>query len=230
MMNSNKLWTYFALALLCTAGGCNGRVERPRPGSYRAVLELQGAELPIRLEIADEQGVVRLWLISGARKSEATQVTVGQGRLQAQLPDGAGLLSVEIHRKSLTGALTLAGARPVQLPFEAKHGEAWHFYREALTDNADVSGAWQLDCGSDVRWTLTLEQAHDQVSGEIQAAGLRLAAAGQVHGEEVRLAGIGAYNAWLYRGQVDATGALQGELLDSAGRRLRCNAPRIART
>lgn len=224
MMNSNKLWTYFALALLWAAGGCDGMVERPRPGSYRAVLELQGAELPVQLEIADEQGVIRLWLISGARRSEATRVTVDQGRLQARLPDGAGSLDVEIHRKSLTGALTLAGASPVQLPFEAKHGETWHFYRESLTDNADVSGAWQLDCGSNARWTLALEQTHDQVSGEIQATEQRLAAVGQVHGDEVHLAGIGAHTAWLYRGQVDATGALQGELLDSAGRHLRCNA------
>lgn len=220
-VRSRVFFGVFAVAMLA---GCNGALDQPRPGTYRAVVDVGGEELPLQLEIARE-GATRLWWTRGEHKLEATELTINQGRLNAQWP-GSGDLSLQIRRRELTGTLALKGVART-LPVRAMHGENWLFFAESLTDNVDASGNWQLDCGANTQGTLNLQQSHDRISGELGVAEGSINVAGQVHGDEVRLGGVGATRAVLYRGQINAQGHLEGELLDSDKQHLRCGAARL---
>lgn len=223
-MSSRSAWSWAVVAAVQSGMlvACSGTMDQPRAGAYRAAVTLQDEELPLQLEVANDKGQTRLWLINGARRLEATAVRVSQGHLDAQLPEVGGLLSVDIRRKELVGTLTLGtgGALPVR----AVHGATWLFFEKALTDNADMSGRWQLECGTSIRWTLDLQQSHDRVSGELRASERHLAVDGQVHGDTIRFTGVGPATAMLYRGEVNAQGSLQGALLDNSGQRLQCAA------
>lgn len=220
----------FHAILVLLLGACDSTPQPPRAGIYRAVLTWQGEELPLRIEVANESGRTRLWVFDGAYRLEAPRVSVGDGRLEAQLPAGIGTLSAEIGRKQLTGTLALAGTNgvnPERLPLRARLDEDWLFYEQSQTDNADLSGDWRFDCGEGTPWTLSLQQSHGRIGGYAQSATQRLFIAGQVQGDEAGLAGLGAQAAMLYRGAVDGEGRWQGEWLDSRGSR-RCTGVRQA--
>lgn len=208
--------------LVLLLGACDRTPDQPSAGVYRAALTWQGEELPLRIEVANESGRTRLWVFDGAYRLEASRVSAGGGRLEAQLPAGLGTLSAEIRRKQLTGTWALtSGANDQRLPLRARLGEDWLFYEQPQTDNADLSGSWRLDCGDGAPWTLKLDQSHDRIGGYAQSATQRLLIAGQVHGDEARLTGLGSQTVMLYRGVMDRHGEWPGEWLDSRGRR-RC--------
>lgn len=207
--------------LLCAlALSACGKLEQPREGAYRAVIELPGGELPFRLEIGNEAGHTQLWMLRETGKQAAAQVAVQNGQLSAELPDGAGKLLVSIRRKDLDGELELGSQK---LKLRAERNATHRFFKDSATDNADVSGRWRLECKGDVH--LELMQSHDQVDGIAQVAGAEMIVEGQVHRDDVSLGALGAGLVLLYKAQVDNKGNLEGELSDGMQAR-RCVALR----
>src|SRR5512134_1138951 len=73
------------LALVSLAAGCDWRREL-QPGSYRAVLEVPGGELPFELDVAREESGFVLYLVNGEERVRVTDVTVAEGQLTATMP------------------------------------------------------------------------------------------------------------------------------------------------
>jgi thiol-disulfide isomerase/thioredoxin len=197
---------------------CGGRSGELQPGSYRAVLEVPGGELPFGLDVAQEERGFVLYLVNGAERVRVDEVTVERGRLTARMPGFENTLTAQVDGDELEGELTLLrrGGEQQVLPFEAKLGETWRFFEEPLTDNADFAGRWSLEFTDDDARTspavAELTQSFDTVTGTILTpTGDHRFLAGQARGDELRLSCFDGAHAYLYHARVDEQGKLVGE-------------------
>ena len=72
---------FTAVALVALVAGCGSRSRELQPGSYRAVLELPGGELPFELDVAQEEAAFVLTVINGEERVRVTDVSVTDGQL-----------------------------------------------------------------------------------------------------------------------------------------------------
>lgn len=207
-----------ALAMLLFGLCACARVNSPTVGAYRAVLQLPGGETPFGLDVAQEDGKTVLYLVNGTERARVSDVQVADGELRARFPGYENTLRAKMRRKRLEGEVVLIKTRGEQqvIPFKAELGQSWRFYEQPSTDNADVSGRWQMtltEDGKDTPAVAELQQEHDQVTGTVLTpTGDHRFLAGQVHGEELRLATFAGGLAYLYRLRVNAQGELEGEM------------------
>jgi thiol-disulfide isomerase/thioredoxin len=185
---------------------------------YRAVLRLPGGDTPFGFEVAQERQQYVLYLTNGTERTRVSNVKVADGELTAVFPGYENSLRATLHRDRIAGSVTLikAGGKEQVIPFTAKLGETYRFYRDAASDNADVSGTWEAtftdDEGKTSRAMLLLEQQHDHVTGTVMTpTGDHRFLEGQVHGDELQLSTFAGGLAYLYRLKVDAQGGLAGE-------------------
>jgi hypothetical protein len=204
------LWL-FALG----TAACGGPIDEPAAGAYRAILQLPGGEAPFGLDVAVEQGRYILYLSNGNERTRVSDVRLENQELHAVFPGQRSSLRAQMHRRTLVGTVTLStGAGQESIPFSATLGDTYRFYEKPLTDNADVSGHWELmltdAAGRTSRTLAVLEQQHDRVSGTLQTAGGEQGIEGQVHGDELQLSAFAGQLPVLYKLQVNAAGDLEG--------------------
>ncbi len=205
--------TVFALLL----GACSSKVAEPVAGHYRATLELPGGPAPIGLEVAREKDGVVLYLMNGAERTRVPNVTLKDGELSAVFPGYENSLRATMHRDRLEGDVTLIKAGGVEqvIAFKAVLSETWRFYPDSATDNADVSGRWEVtftdDAGRTSAGVAIFEQSHDRVTGTVMTpTGDHRFLEGQVHGDDLQLSTFAGGLAYLYRLRVE-NGSLVGD-------------------
>jgi peroxiredoxin len=206
------------LVALAIVAGCGSRSRELQPGSYRAVLELPGGELPFGLDVGREEGGFVLTLVNGEERVRVTEVTVTDGRLAATMPGYQNTLSAEVRGKRLQGEVSLlrAGGERQAVPFRAEAGQAWRFFAQPATDNADVAGRWAVqftsDSGQQSAGVAEFTQSFEQVSGTILTpTGDHRFLAGEMRGDELYLSRFDGASAYLYRARIGADGRLVGE-------------------
>lgn len=207
------------LALTSLLSAC-GKLDTPTPGTYRAYVNLRGGEVPFELQVKKQDGAPTLAVMRAGEQLPITDLVLQEGNLVGQLPDAAGTLHATISRGELKGEVRLVDTqgKPQTLPFAAEQlDQPYRFIEQASTDNADISGYWQLEAISPEHFaapvTVQLEQHFDAVDGQLHLPdGKMLALLGQVHGDEVYLSALGQGRALLLKGKVNKQGELQGEL------------------
>ena len=102
---------FVVLAGLVVAAGCGSRSRELQPGSYRAVLELPGGELPFGLDVAREESGLVLDLVNGKERVRVPEVVVEAGRLTARMPGYENVLTAAISGDELEGEVTLVCAQ-----------------------------------------------------------------------------------------------------------------------
>jgi hypothetical protein len=204
------------VAVLTTA--CGSRSRELEPGTYRAVLELPGGELPFGLDVAKEEEGIVLYLVNGEERVRVTDVTVAEGRLTATMPGDGNTLTAEVRGGKLTGEVSLlrAGDERQVLPLRAAAGETWRFFETPATDNADVAGRWSVtftsDEGKESPGVAEFAQSFERVTGTILTpTGDHRFLAGEMRGDELYLSRFDGASAYLYKAKVDADGHLVGE-------------------
>jgi thiol-disulfide isomerase/thioredoxin len=211
-----------SLALLLVAAalasGCGSRSRELQPGSYRAVLELPGGELPFGLDVAREEAGPVLYLVNGEERVRVTEVEVAEGQLTAKMPGFENTLTARIRGRRLEGEVSLlrAGGERQVLPLRAERGQAWRFFETPLTDNADVAGRWAVTFTADDGRTSAgvgeFAQSFERVTGTILApTGDHRFLAGEVRGDELFLSRFDGASAYLYRARLEESGDLAGE-------------------
>ena len=217
------------LALVAAAlalAACSKPASRElQAGSYRATLELPGSKtVPFGLDVAQEETGKVLYVINGNERIRLDEVTVTPDRLQARFPGYETTLSAKVSGGELTGDVTLihADGKAPQLPFTAKLGETWRFYPEALPDNADFAGRWDVTftdgTGRRTAGVAIFDQSFDDVTGTVQMpTGDQRFLAGEVHDEELRLSRFDGGAVVLYEAKLDARGELVGSAWSDRG-------------
>lgn len=215
----------FALILLGLAGCAEPTSRELQPGSYRAVIDVgDGRQVPFGLDVAREERGLVLYLVNGDERLRVPEVDASPDKVTAQFPGFESGFTARVAGGRLEGTLTLAHPddRRREWPLEAKLGETWRFHPEALTDNADVSGRWDVTftdaAGKTSRAVAELRQRFAEVSGTVigPAADQRYLA-GEVHDEELRLSRFDGGAALLYSAKLDAQGRLVGEFWSDRG-------------
>lgn len=211
-----------SLALLLAAAtllaGCGWRSRDLQPGAWRGVLELPGGELPFEMDVAQEDSKFVLILVNGEDRVRVTEVTVETGRLSAVLPGHDSTLTANISGDEMEGEvkLRLAGGDLQSLPFRAEHGQAWRFFEQPLTDNADVSGRWAVtftdDAGKTTPAVAEFTQSFGLVAGTVRTpTGDHRFLAGEIRDDELYLSRFDGTSADLYRAKLNERGELVGE-------------------
>ena len=203
--------------------GCGSRSKELQPGAWRAVLESPGGKLPFGLDVASAEGGFVLTLVNGEERVRVTEVTVAEGKLTAAMPGNENTLTARIEGDEIEGEVSLAGPggeRQV-LPLKAEYGQAWRFFEEPLTDNADVSGSWTVtftdDAGQSVAGTAEFTQSFGIVTGTVLVpAGEHRHLAGEIRDDELFLSRFDGVSAYLYRATVNERGELVGEYWSGA--------------
>ena len=205
-------------AFLFATWGCGSRSHELEPGSYRAVLESPGGELPFGLDVAREESGLVLYLVNGKERVRVPEVVVEAGKLTARMPGYENALTATISGDELEGEVTLvrAGGQRQTMPLKARRGETWRFIDEPLTDNADFSGRWSVTFTSDKGKTspgvAEFEQRFGAVTGTILTpTGDYRFLAGDAHGDELQLSRFDGAQAHLFRARLNGRGELEGQ-------------------
>jgi len=215
-----RLAASFTVLLIVAAmtTACGSRSRELEPGTYRAVLELPGGDLPFGLDVAKEEAGLVLYLVNGEERVRVTDVIVAEGRLAATMPGYENTLTASIRGGKLQGEVSLlrAGGERQVLPFRAEADTAWRFFEEPTIDNADVAGRWSVtftsDQGKESPGVAEFSQSFERVTGTILApTGDHRFLAGEMRGDELFLSRFDGASAYLYKARVDADGRLVGE-------------------
>lgn len=205
-----------ALALAMSA--CGSRSRELQPGSYRAVLDLPGGELPFGLDVASEESGLVLYLVNGRERVRVPEVVVDAGKLTARMPGYENTLMATVSGDEIEGEVVLvrAGGETQSLPFKAQLGQAWRFQEEPVTDNADFAGRWSVtftdDKGKTSPGVAEFEQSFAIVTGTVLTpTGDHRFLAGDAHGDALQLSRFDGAQAHLYRGKLNDRGELVGE-------------------
>ncbi|GFE78521.1 hypothetical protein GCM10011487_05210 [Steroidobacter agaridevorans] len=207
--------------LLVTLAACGRPVDEPQTGRYRATLTLPGGEAPFGLEIGKENDRFVLYLENAAERTRVDNVKLTDGELTAVFPGYENSLQARMYRDRLEGSVTLIKDRSKEqvIPFHARlqdQSAAYRFYKEPLTDNADLAGRWEMTLTSDGKSSPAVaifEQQHDRITGTVMTTtGDHRFLEGQVHGEQAQLSTFAGGLAYLYKVKVNGHGELEGEM------------------
>jgi thiol-disulfide isomerase/thioredoxin len=208
------VWT----VLLAGLSACSAQVDEPALGDYRATLALPGGEAPFGLEIASDNDRFVLYLVNDTERTRVDNVQLDQRELRAVFPGYENTLRARMYRDRLEGDVTLikAGGKEQVIPFAARRNETHRFYKDAVSDNADFAGTWEVTLTSDGKATPAVamfQQQHDRITGTVMTpTGDHRFLEGQVRGEEAQLATFAGGLAYLYKLNVRESGEIEGDV------------------
>lgn len=209
-MSSRCFLLIYSVLAVAGMAGCS-KANGPQQGIYRASVALQGGEVPMQLRIDRQDSTTQLWVIERDAVAQATDLHVDGNELQAVLPHDLGQLKVRFDRNSLNGELRVtAGNGEQAFPVHAKRDEQYRFFKDSLSDNADVSGTWRLELGASSQ-PVALTQTYDSVDGHIKLQDTPCDIAGQMHNDDTYLAVFCRSAFWLLKGSVNGQGELEGD-------------------
>jgi peroxiredoxin len=199
-------------------------------GTYRAVLQTPGGELPFGLELARKDSTPVGYLINGQERLLLRDVKITGSHLEIRMPGYENVLKADADGDHLQGEVFLVkpNDKNQHVPLRATLGENYRFFAKsagdekaaggdkAAGDPADVSGRWAVkfidDSGAPEVAVGEFNQSHDAVSGTIlTTTGDHRYLAGQVKGDELYLSTFDGAHVFLYRAKIAADGSLDGD-------------------
>jgi peroxiredoxin len=208
-----------AAALLACARG-NG----PPFGAYRAVVQVDGGDLPFGLELAQEGGAVVAYLVNGPERVRATDVRLDGNTLAIQMPGYQQRIDATWRDGRFEGTLRLLRPRAVyrDLRFVAMPGQDWRFFPKPDAAPMDFSGRWALtyqnEDGSQSEAIADLTQAGHVVTGTVlRPSGDDRYIAGEARGDTLFLSRFDGGTAYLYLARLRSDGTLTGDQYTGGG-------------
>jgi len=189
-------------------------------GTWRAVLQVPGGELPFTFEVSTANDAPVITLINGPDRVAITEVKWQETELTLRMPGFENRIVAKLDGDQLRGTLTMIKAKGAhqQIPFTAKFGETWRFSREAAataTTPVNVTGRWAVTFdgnGKPSPGVGEFTQTGDLVTGTfLTTTGDHRFLAGEWRDGELRLSKFDGGHVFLYRGTLDANGQLQGK-------------------
>ena len=200
------LLTYFLAAGPAAADGVPA-------GSWRAVVEVPGGELPFLIHVEGEQA----FLINGAGKTRITDVRFDGAGVTLSLPTYNSRIEARHAGGIMSGTLTLTKRGGVEqvMPFSARHGQTFRFFENAAP-SIDVSGKWAVSFLDDKGEATPSVGAFEQKDGRLTGTFLTTTGdyrflAGDVQGNKLYLSCFDGGHAFLFIATLDEVGMLHGD-------------------
>jgi len=211
------------LALAAILPGC-AREDGPPLGDYRAVVQVDGGDLPFGLELAREDGDVVAYLVNGPERVRAREVRLDGDTLAIQMPGYQQRIDATWHDGRFEGTLRLLRPRAVyrDLRFVAMPGQDWRFFPKPDAAPVDFSGRWALtysaEDGKQSKAIAELRQEGHVVTGTVlRPNGDDRYIAGEARGDTLFLSRFDGGTAYLYLARLRADGVLSGDQWTGGG-------------
>lgn len=224
-MRRSTPWLRPAVPLLATLllalAGCGRPPHAPAArlatGSYRAVIELPGGELPFGFNVVERTDHKSVEIRNGSEIIEASELDDRPGHFVLRLPGYQNRIEASARPGGYSGAVVMVrrGGREVRLPFKAVAGEPYRFARTPTADPPSVAGRWAVTfTGRDGRPSpavAELEQQGAHVTGTVlDPTGDHRFLEGEVEGDTLKLSRFDGGSAFLYHAQLQPDGTLAG--------------------
>jgi len=217
-------WPAIALLALATTLLACARENGPPLGTYRAVVHVDGGDLPFGLELAREDGAVVAYLVNGPERVRATDVRLDGDTLAIQMPGYQQRIDANWRDGRFEGTLRLLRPRAVyrDLRFVAMPGEDWRFFPKPDAAPMDFSGRWALtyvsEDGTQSAAIADLTQAGHVVTGTVlRPSGDDRYIAGEARGDTLFLSRFDGGTAYLYLARLRTDGLLVGDQYTGGG-------------
>ncbi len=214
----------FALVVLAAAVLACAREDAPPLGSYRAVVQVDGGDLPFGLELAHEDGATVAYLVNGPERVRATEVHLDGNTLAIQMPGYQQRIDATWSDGRFEGTLRLLRPRGVirDLRFVAMPGQDWRFFPAPDAAPMDFAGRWALsfrdESGAESPAIAELTQEGHRVTGTVlRPSGDDRYIAGEARGDTLFLSRFDGGTAYLYLARLRSDGVLTGEQFTGGG-------------
>ncbi len=211
------------LVLLGALPGCASK-EKPPLGIYRAVVSVEGGDLPFGLELASEDGGTVAYLVNGPERVRAAGVRLEDDRLAIQMPGYQNRIDATFVDGRFEGTLKLLRPHGVvrDLRFVAVPGESWRFFPKPDAAPMDFSGRWALtfrdEGGNESAAIAELVQHGHEVTGTVlRQSGDDRYIAGEARGDTLFLSRFDGGTAYLYLARLRSDGVLGGDQYTGGG-------------
>jgi peroxiredoxin len=211
------------LALAATLPACS-RTETPPLTVYRAVVSMEGGDLPFGLELAREDGKPVAYLINGPERARATNVQLEGDRLVVQMPGYQNRIEATFKDGRFEGTLFILRPHGVVREFRlvAMPGESWRFFPKPDAAPLDFSGRWALtfrdESGGESPAIAELKQEGHVVTGTVlRTSGDDRYIAGEARGDTLFLSRFDGGSAYLYLARLRNDGVLSGDQYTAGG-------------
>ena len=190
------------------------------PGTWRAVLQVPGGELPFGLEFTAKGDRLEALLVNGPDRVTVTEITIKDSTLRLRMPGFENVLDASLEGEGLVGTLTMIkkGGAEQKIPFTARRGEAFRFSTDetqpATADDITVSGRWAVTFGEAEKASPAVgeftQQGRRVIGTFLTPTGDHRFLAGEVRGRELKLSKFDGGHVFLYRATLGDDGRLQG--------------------
>jgi thiol-disulfide isomerase/thioredoxin len=216
-INTQRLTAAILMAALSVAA-CQREAPSVKLGTYRAVLQVPGGELPFGLTLAKEGSETVGYLLNGKERLRLSEVKIDGTRLEIRMPGYETRLSADAVGDQLQGEVYLdkLGGKDQHIPLRATLGEGFRFFANPAGNNADMSGRWAVtlvdDSGASEVAVGEFAQSQDAITGTfLTPTGDQRFLAGQVKGDELYLSTFDGAHVFLYKAKLGADGTLTGD-------------------
>jgi peroxiredoxin len=135
------------LTLIGLLASCSEPSELPKTGMWRAVLKLQGQQLPFNLDVVkDSTGSVDVYILNAGERLLLDEVTLERDSVRINLHMFDAQLRVKNLGDSLSGYFELNYSVGYRIPFKAAFGQDFRFAprEKTATANTDFSGRYAV--------------------------------------------------------------------------------------
>jgi thiol-disulfide isomerase/thioredoxin len=234
-----------AAACLCALllGACNRGASSSatadtgvKPGTYRAVLQIPGGDLPFGLDLAREDSAWVGYLVNGPERVKLSEVAVDGKHLEVKLPGYENRLTADAEGDQLRGEVMLdkLGGKDQHIPIVAQFDQHYRFFPQSAGELPNVAGRYAVtfteDDGRTEAAVGEFMQSNDIVSGTfLSATGDHRFLAGQVHDGDLYLSTFDGAHVFLYKAKISGPdAALTGDYWSGTSYHARWSAKRDA--
>jgi thiol-disulfide isomerase/thioredoxin len=207
-----------------------------QPGTYRAVLQIPGGDLPFGLDLSREDSAWVGYLVNGPERVKLSEVVVDGGHLEIKMPGYENRLTAVAEGGQLRGEVVLdkLGGKDQHIPIVAQFDQHYRFFPQSAGEFPNVAGRYAVtftdDDGRSEAAVGEFTQSNDIVGGTfLTDTGDHRFLAGQVHDGNLYLSTFDGAHVFLYKAKINGPDtALTGDYWSGTSYHERWSAKRDA--
>lgn len=138
------LTTAKVIISLLLLSSCRSADQELKTGIWRATLKTESAaEIPFNFEVLDSAGIKRINIINGKEEFRVDEISFDSDSIFIQMPLFDSEIRARIKGSVLSGSwMKHLADKDVAMPFEARAGDEWRFFKANKTSKFNIAGRW----------------------------------------------------------------------------------------